>query len=150
MKKRFLKIVGKGFIATFLLHLMVLTTVNAAVEYYPPLEGNSTDKFLVNVERDRKIGDNSKLTENSCPIELYINDQNVGSYLINEHQQYYLSPGSYSFRVENCLGQKSVYDMDMSVNNSQYYQDYILSVDVKGKPFIIKNTLKPLYSSNAQ
>lgn len=141
MKDNFLKFVAKYvFVSLF---LSLFTTISVAIEYYPPLEGASTDKFLINVERDRKISDNSKLTEDSCPIDLYINDERVGSYLVNEHQEYYLSPGSYSFRVENCLGQKSIYDMDLRIKDGQYYQDYILSVDFKGKPFIIKNTLKP-------
>ena len=124
---------------------LILSTVAKADGGFRLLNNeNPSDKLLINIERDRKISDNSKLTEDSCPIDFYINDQRVGSYLVNEQQEYYLSPGSYSFRVENCLGQKSIYDMDLHVSGGEYYQDYILSVDVKGKPFIIKNTLKSL------
>ncbi|MDM1546080.1 hypothetical protein HX037_09360 [Ignatzschineria indica] len=142
MRNIFLKsIVRAVFTSVFMVFLAV---ANAAIDYHPPLEGESSDKLLINVERDRKIGGNGQLTESSCPIELYINGQKVGSYLINEHQQYYLSPGDYSFRVENCLGQSSIYDMTLQVNDGQYYQDYILSVDFKGKPFIIKNSLQRL------
>lgn len=127
-----------------ILLLVLFTIVNAEVVYHPPLNGDLSDKFLINVERDRKVGNDSKLTESGCPTDLYINGKRVDSYLIYEQQQYYLSPGLYTFRVENCLGQESIYDMDLSIDSNQYYQNYLLSVDFKGKPFIIKNTPKSI------
>lgn len=104
--------------------------------YQTKIDNNSQ---LIQVLRDDKLYKRyQKEDVKDCPIAFYINDKKVGNYLVNEQSSYYLEPGSYIFQVENCQGRCSAYDVEYVVNPDSYPASFVLSVDLSGKPFIIR------------
>jgi len=95
---------------------------------------------IVNIKRDNKLCSGDTTETQNCPINFYIDSIEAGVFYINNSAKYYLKPETYSFKVKNCSSAKECKscDVDLSVNNS-IQQDFILSVDGAGKPFILNN-----------
>lgn len=97
---------------------------------------NSSNSKLVTVIRDNKFcqGDNYK--SQKCPVDLYIDNVKSGTFFINNTAKYNLNNNIYNFKVKNCTKDciESSYNFDISNNNN-----FILSVDKNGKPFIIRS-----------
>ncbi len=98
----------------------------------------SEDSQLIKVSRDSKAYRRNDNATQDCPITFYINDKKAGDYLVNDHLDYYLMPGTYHLQVKNCQGRCSAYDVDVVVKADMTAPAFVLSVDAKGKPFIIR------------
>lgn len=98
----------------------------------------SADSQLIKVSRDSKEYCRNKADTQDCPITFYINNKNAGDYLVNEQLDYYLEPGDYYLQVKNCQGRCSAYGLDVVVKAQISPPTFILSLDAKGNPFIIR------------
>ena len=124
-------------IMTFFLVLSACATTNEKRSLYQVKMTN--DSQIINVSRDAKTyGRDQRKGVIDCPIEFYINGDKVRGFSVNEQSSYYLEPGSYTLQVENCHGRCSAYDMDFIVNSKTTGSSFILSIDLSGKPFIIR------------
>ena len=64
---------------------------------------NEKNDPIIEVVRDHKNSNGSK----ECRTNFYINDTKVGSFANDERADYQLSPGHYTFTVDNCQGRCS-------------------------------------------
>lgn len=120
--------------ALFATGCAALTDINT--EIYQQKTSESTQ--LVKVSRDSKTYSCNGVKQEDCPIYFYINNTKVGAYLANEQSDYHLEPGNYIFKVTNCQDYCSSYELDTVINGKPENEEFELSVDLKGKPFIIK------------
>ena len=91
------------------------------------------------LKRDEKLCGGDTAEQQNCPIEFYIDSIKAGNFYINNSAQYALKPESYNFKVKNCTEEScQSCDVDFAVgqlNNNEF----VLSVDNAGKPFISHN-----------
>lgn len=138
MKKLLVVPVAKSLFAFSALALIAgcATTLQKSSDVYKT-KIDENNQVLV-VTRDNKACADTSADPQKCPTVFYINDTNVGSYLANESNEYYLAPGQYEFQVSNCQGRCSTYDLKMTITKEIAPTNLLLSIDLKGKPFIIK------------
>lgn len=99
----------------------------------------SDESQLVNISRDGKAYQrNQNGIVSDCSTILYINGEKVGDYTLSEQSSYYLEPGNYTLQVKNCQGRCSSYDVDFVISSNSEPPAFTLSLDLSGKPFIIK------------
>ncbi|WP_227574857.1 OmpA family protein [Acinetobacter calcoaceticus] len=92
---------------------------------------------VVNVKRDDKLCSGDTAEKQNCPINFYIDNIQSGSFFINNAAQYYLKSETYNFKVKNCTSEECrTCDVDLQTNQLAD-NNFILSVDEKGTPYII-------------
>lgn len=93
----------------------------------------SLDSVTVNVVRDQKFHIRDSVDDQNCPMQLSINNINVGRYVTNQQDNYYLSPDLYTFKATNCSG-TTVFKVDL---HRRQKLDLLLSIDGHGHPMIV-------------
>lgn len=137
-KNRALNFFGKMIISKmFILGLAACATSQVYQNNYQVREGDFSQSIHVSRD-DKAYKRHQKEIVSNCPTKLYINTQEAGRYLVGEHSSYDLVPGNYTFQVENCQGRCSTYDVDFVVDSEVPAPSFVLSVDLSGKPFIIR------------
>lgn len=102
---------------------------------------------IINVKRDGKLCAGDTADAQNCPINFYIDSVQSGSFYINNSTQYHLKPESYNFKVKNCTAANECQTCDVDLRTDHLIDnDFILSVDDTGKPFI-SNGGRPLICS---
>jgi len=100
-------------------------------------ENNQT----VIVKRDGVLCAEDTEKSQNCPIEFYIDSVKAGNFYINNSANYQLKSESYNFKVKNCTEAScQSCDVDLAVGQLSS-NEFVLSVDNVGKPFISNNVL---------
>lgn len=97
---------------------------------------NSSNSKLVTVVRDNKLCQGDNFTSQKCPIDFYIDNMKSGTFFINNSATYNLDKDNYNFKVKNCTKDCIESDYNFNINNNN---NFILSIDKNGKPFIIRS-----------
>lgn len=102
-------------------------------------EKKSENNQQIIVERDGVLCAEDAKESQNCPIEFYIDSVKVGTFYINNSASYQLNSESYNFKVKNCTEQScQSCDVDLAVGQLSN-NEFVLSVDNVGKPFISHN-----------
>jgi len=93
----------------------------------------------ISVKRDWVLCEGDKEDSQNCPIDFYIDSIKSGTFYINNATNYHLKPESYNFKVKNCTEEScQSCDVDLAVGQLTN-NEFVLSVDNVGKPFISNN-----------
>lgn len=102
-------------------------------------EKKSENNQQIIVERDGVLCAEDAKESQNCPIEFYIDSVKAGTFYINNSASYQLNSESYNFKVKNCTEQScQSCDVDLAVGQLSN-NEFVLSVDNVGKPFISHN-----------
>ena len=94
--------------------------------------------YSIQVKRDGKLCNQDTTDKQNCPIKFYIDDFKAGEFYTNNSANYELKENEYTFKVKNCTTNCSTSELKVNVNEQLKNKIYILSIDEKNKPFIIK------------
>lgn len=95
---------------------------------------------VITLKRDGTLCAEDTAEQQNCPINFYIDNIQAGSFYINNSAQYYLKPENYNFKVKNCTTGTDCQSCDVDLAVDQLANNnFMLSVDGKGKPFISNN-----------
>lgn len=96
----------------------------------------------ITVQRDEQLCADDTIDKQNCPISFYIDNFKAGDFYINNQANYYLKPEQYNFKVKNCT-ENSCQSCEVEINTTNGAVDnFTLSVDEKGFPFILENGKK--------
>ncbi|MFA3130278.1 OmpA family protein [Acinetobacter pittii] len=96
----------------------------------------------INVQRDEQLCADDTVDKQNCPISFYIDNFKAGDFYINNQANYYLKPEQYNFKVKNCT-ENSCQSCEVEFNTiNEAVNNFTLSVDEKGFPFILENGKK--------
>ncbi|WP_166172210.1 OmpA family protein [Acinetobacter sp. SA01] len=94
---------------------------------------------LIRVQRDDKLCAEDTLEKQGCPINFYIDNILAGNFYVNNTAKYQLKSESYNFKVKNCTEAScQSCDVDLAIGQLSS-NEFVLSVDNVGKPFILNN-----------
>lgn len=93
----------------------------------------------ITVQRDEQLCADDTIDKQNCPISFYIDNFKAGDFYINNQANYYLKPEQYNFKVKNCT-ENSCQSCEVEINTTNGAgNNFTLSVDGKGFPFILEN-----------
>lgn len=93
----------------------------------------------ITVQRDEQLCADDTIDKQNCPISFYIDNFKAGDFYINNQANYYLKPEQYNFKVKNCT-ENSCQSCEVEINTANgAVNNFTLSVDEKGFPFILEN-----------
>lgn len=102
-------------------------------------EKNHENTQAINIKRDGKLCAGDTPEKQNCPVSLYIDGFQSGTFYINNSAQYFLKSENYNFKVKNCTANECmVCDVDLS-KGALSDSNFILSVEDSGKPIIINS-----------
>lgn len=102
-------------------------------------DDKSEKNQMISVKRDEVLCAEDTRDVQKCPIEFYIDSIKAGSFYVNNSANYQLKPESYNFKVKNCTENScQSCDVDLAIGSLENNQ-FVLSVDNTGKPFISNN-----------
>ena len=93
----------------------------------------------ISVNRDDVLCAEDTKDLQNCPIEFYIDSIKAGVFYVNNSANYQLKSEAYNFKVKNCTENScQSCDVDLAIGSVENNQ-FVLSVDNTGKPFISNN-----------
>lgn len=93
----------------------------------------------ITVQRDEQLCADDTIDKQNCRISFYIDNFKAGDFYINNQANYYLKPEQYNFKVKNCT-ESSCQSCEVEINTTNGAgNNFTLSVDGKGSPFILEN-----------
>jgi outer membrane protein OmpA-like peptidoglycan-associated protein len=95
---------------------------------------------VIKIKRDGKLCAGDTVKQQNCPINFYIDNIKAGSFYVNNSAKYDLKSETYNLKVKNCTVDSECQscDVDLAVGQATN-NDFVLSVDSAGKPFILNN-----------
>ncbi|MGQ8975905.1 OmpA family protein [Acinetobacter schindleri] len=102
-------------------------------------DNKSENNQKIRVKRDEVLCAEDTKGIQKCPIEFYIDSIKAGDFYIKNSINYNLKSDVYNFKVKNCTENScQSCDVDLAIGSLENNQ-FVLSVDNTGKPFISNN-----------